>query len=108
LIAEGRMQPAGLLHVKAAKQDGRWDAAYEGSAGMNIPQDFLDALKKNKKAQAFFKTLDRKNLFPIYYQLATAKKSETRTRRMLKIIDQLSRELTSTPSSLNKVSLASE
>lgn len=44
LIAEGRMTPAGLAHVQAARADGRWGAAYEGSAAMAIPQDFLDAL----------------------------------------------------------------
>jgi len=59
---------------------------------MKIPEDFLEALRKHKKALAFFKTLDRKNLYSIYYQLATPKKAETRTRLMLKIIDQLARE----------------
>ena len=44
LIAEGRMTPAGLAHVEAARADGRWDVAYEGSAAMVIPQDFLDAV----------------------------------------------------------------
>ena len=73
------------------KNDGRWDAAYEGFSGLKIPQDFLDLLKKHKKAMAFFKTLDRKNLFSIYYKLTTAKKPETRPRRMGKIIEQLSR-----------------
>lgn len=90
LISEGRMQPSGLLQVKEAKKDGRWEAAYEGSADMKIPQDFLDALEKHRKAKAFFKTLKRKDLFPIYYQLTTAKKSETRTRRMGKIIERMS------------------
>ncbi|WP_436803714.1 YdeI/OmpD-associated family protein [Sphingomonas sp. DT-51] len=40
LIAEGRMTPAGLAHVEAARAGGRWDTAYEGSATMVIPQDF--------------------------------------------------------------------
>jgi uncharacterized protein YdeI (YjbR/CyaY-like superfamily) len=92
LISEGRMQSPGLLHVENAKKDGRWEAAYSGSADMQIPQDFLDELKKHKKATAFFKTLNRKNLYLIYYQLTTAKKIETRARRIQKIIDQLSRE----------------
>jgi uncharacterized protein YdeI (YjbR/CyaY-like superfamily) len=91
LIAEGRMSPAGLAHVAAAKRDGRWDNAYGGSAAMVIPQDFLDALEKQPAAKAFFDTLDRTNLYPIYHRLQTAKRPETRARRMALIIAQLER-----------------
>jgi uncharacterized protein YdeI (YjbR/CyaY-like superfamily) len=91
LIAEGRMTPAGLVPVEAARADGRWGTAYEGSAAMVIPQDFLDALAGLPAAEAFFRTLDRKNLYPIYYRLQTAKRPETRARRMQQILDQLAR-----------------
>lgn len=91
LIAEGRMTAAGLLQVEAARADGRWEVAYEGSAAMVIPQDFLEALAAMPVAEAFFRTLDRKNLYPIYYRLKTAKKPETRARRMQQILDQLLR-----------------
>ena len=43
------------------------------------------------EAEAFFQTLDRKNLYPIYYRLQTAKRSETRARRMQEILEQLGR-----------------
>ena len=59
LLAEGRMTPAGLAHVEAAKADGRWDTAYAGSSSMVIPQDFLDALEERPAAKAFFESLDR-------------------------------------------------
>ncbi len=91
LIAEGRMAPAGLAQVEAAKADGRWDRAYAGSAGMTIPRDFLDALETAPKAKAFFLTLDRKNLFSIYYRLHTAKKPETRAKRLAQMLAQLAR-----------------
>ena len=91
LIAEGWMAPAGLAQVEAAKADGRWDKAYAGSATMTIPQDFLDALETRPKAKAFFLTLDRKNLYPIYYRLHTAKKPETRAKRMALMLAQLER-----------------
>jgi uncharacterized protein YdeI (YjbR/CyaY-like superfamily) len=91
LIAEGRMTPAGLAHVDAAKADGRWAQGYAGQAGMVIPQDFLDALEALPAAKAFFATLDRKNLYPIYYRLQTAKRPETRARRMEQILAQLER-----------------
>ena len=91
LIAERRMTGAGLTQVEAARADGRWEAAYEGSAAMVIPRDFLDALAALPVAEAFFRTLDRKNLYPIYYRLQTAKKPETRAKRMQHILDQLLR-----------------
>ena len=89
LIAEGRMAPAGLAHVEAAKADGRWESAYAGSAAMTIPQDFLDALEALPAAKAFFQTLDRKNLYSIYYRLHTAKRAETRAKRLAEILAQL-------------------
>lgn len=91
LMAEGRMNPAGISQVKAARADGRWAAAYEGSAAMVIPQDFLDALAEIPEAEAFYRTLDRKNLYPIYYRLQTAKRPATRARRMQLILEQLLR-----------------
>lgn len=91
LIEEGRMTPAGLAHVEAAKAGGQWDSAYEGSAAMAIPQDFLDALEAMPAARAFFQTLDRKNLYAIYYRLHTAKRPETRVGRLAQILAQLDR-----------------
>lgn len=91
LIAEGRMRPAGLAQVEAAKANGRWDAAYAGSSDMSIPQDFLDALDGVPPAKAFFATLDRRNLYSIYYRLQTAKKPETRAKRITQILAKLAR-----------------
>jgi uncharacterized protein YdeI (YjbR/CyaY-like superfamily) len=91
LIAEGRMTAAGLVHVEAAKSDGRWDSAYAGSSDMTIPQDVIDALEAMPAAKAFFATLDRKNLYPIYYRLHTARRPETRAKRLAQILAQLDR-----------------
>ena len=91
LIAEGRMQPSGLVHVEAARKDGRWDAAYAGPATMVIPEDFLKALKKNSTAKKFFATLNRSNLYAIYHRLHTAKRPETRAKRIADIVARLER-----------------
>ncbi len=89
LIAEGRMQPAGLAHVEAARKDGRWEKAYLGSAAMVIPEDFLEELQMTDAAKRFFSTLDRRNLFVIYHRLQTAKRPETRVKRITEMIAQL-------------------
>jgi uncharacterized protein YdeI (YjbR/CyaY-like superfamily) len=81
LTAAGRMQPSGLAEVEAAKQDGRWEAAYDSSRDMVVPEDFLEALAENTQAQSFFNTLSKSNVYAIAWRLATAKTPETRKRR---------------------------
>jgi uncharacterized protein YdeI (YjbR/CyaY-like superfamily) len=89
LVKLGIMEPAGVEEVEAAKADGRWDQAYESPGKMTIPKDFLNKLAKNKKAEAFFKTLNRTNIYSIVWRLQTAKKPETRDRRMIAILKML-------------------
>ncbi len=91
LIVKGRMQAPGLADVSAAKADGRWDAAYAGSATMEIPADFLAALADNPKARAFYETLNRSSIFVIYHRLHSAKRPQTRADRMAKLLDMLAR-----------------
>lgn len=82
LIKDKRMQPAGLKEITSAKADGRWEQAYDSPSNMKVPEDFLMALAKNKKAEAFFKTLNKANTFAIAWRLQIAKKPETRDKRM--------------------------
>ena len=82
LDREGRMRPAGLVAVEAAKADGRWIKAYASSRSAEVPADFLAALDKHKKARAFFDTLNKANRYAIIYRLNDAKKPITRQRRL--------------------------
>lgn len=91
LINTARMQPAGLKAIEKAKADGRWERAYDSSSKMTIPEDFLNELGKNKKAEAFFKELNKTNRFIIGFRLQTAKKQETRDKRMKEIIAKLAK-----------------
>jgi uncharacterized protein YdeI (YjbR/CyaY-like superfamily) len=86
LTQEGRMQPRGVEQVKSAKADGRWERAYDSPKDMSMPRDFLAALSRHKKAAIFFKTLNKTNTYAIAWRLHTAKKPETRARRMEAII----------------------
>jgi uncharacterized protein YdeI (YjbR/CyaY-like superfamily) len=89
LTAAGRMQPAGMAEVEAAKRDGRWEAAYDSSKHMVLPEDLLEALAGNQRAQTFFETLNRTNVYAIVWRLQTAKKPETRKRRLEAIVAML-------------------
>jgi uncharacterized protein YdeI (YjbR/CyaY-like superfamily) len=91
LIAEGRMQPSGLAHVEAAKADGRWDAAYAPSSQMVMPENFLERLREIPPAQTYFDTLPRSAKFTIYFRLHSAKRPETRAKRLADILERLSR-----------------
>ena len=89
LIASGEMKPAGLKAIEAAKQDGRWDAAYEGQKNISVPEDFLSALEKNGKAKAFFATLRGANRYTFLFRIQTAKKAETREKRIRQFVEML-------------------
>jgi uncharacterized protein YdeI (YjbR/CyaY-like superfamily) len=87
----GQMVPAGLKAVEAAKADGRWKAAYDPPRKASPPEDFLKALAKSKKAKTFLEGLNKANVYAIVYRLQTAKKPETRERRMKMILAMLDR-----------------
>jgi uncharacterized protein YdeI (YjbR/CyaY-like superfamily) len=91
LIKTKKMTTSGLREIQAAKSDGRWKAANDSFSTAKVPEDFLKALAKNKKAKAFFETLNKTNLYSICYRLQTAKKAETRERRIKDIIKMLGR-----------------
>jgi uncharacterized protein YdeI (YjbR/CyaY-like superfamily) len=91
LIKSGEMGQAGLKEIEAAKTDGRWKAAYDSFGEAAMPSDFLMELGRNRKAKAFFETLNKTNLYSIAYRLQTAKKPETRLKRMRAIIEMLYR-----------------
>lgn len=91
LVQEGQMTPAGLKEVEAAKADGRWAAAYDSSTNATVPPEFVKELARNAKAKQFYATLNKANLYSIAYRLQTAKRPETKIRRIRLIIDMLAR-----------------
>ncbi len=89
LIAEGRMQPAGLAEVRRARDDGRWDAAYAGQKTMEVPDDLQRELDGRPDAAEFFAGLTSQNRYAILYRLQDAKKPETRARRLATFVAML-------------------
>lgn len=89
LIERGLMQPAGLKAVESAKQDGRWQAAYDSFSRASVPDDFQSELDKNAQAKAFFATLNQQNRYAILFRIQTAKRAETRIKRIQQIISML-------------------
>jgi uncharacterized protein YdeI (YjbR/CyaY-like superfamily) len=89
LIASGEMRPAGLKEIERAKADGRWDEAYDGPRAATVPDDLERALARNKTARAFFVTLDSRNRYAVLHRIQTAKKPETRARRIATFVEML-------------------
>jgi len=92
LIAQGRMSAAGLKEVERAKADGRWDEAYEPASSAKVPSDLQAALDGNLKAKTFFSTLDGANRYAVLWHVHTAKRAETRAKRIAKYIEMLARQ----------------
>ncbi len=91
LIQDGRMQPAGLAEVERAKRNGRWEAAYDSSSTATIPPDLQAALDANKRAREFFAAIDARNRYAILFRVQTAKKADTRAKRIQQFVDMLAR-----------------
>ena len=91
LRLEGRMHPAGVAEVERAKADGRWEAAYAGSASIEVPPDLAAALAAEPRAGAMFEILTAQNRYAVLYRIETAKRAETRSRRIEQFVAMLAR-----------------
>ena len=85
LINAGKIKPAGLQEIERAKSDGRWDAAYDSASKATVPSDSQSALDSNQRAKDFFATLDSRNRYAILFRIQTAKKAETRAKKIAQL-----------------------
>lgn len=92
LIAAGRMQPAGLAEVEAARADGRMDAAYASASVAQVPEDFAAALAARPEAEACFAGLKNAQRFTFLYRVQTAKRAETRARKIAEFVELLAQQ----------------
>lgn len=91
LVELGLVRPSGLREIDRAKADGRWDRAYASASTAKVPDDLCAALAKNRKAAAFFETLDAKNRYAILHRTHNARKAETRAARIAKFVAMLAK-----------------
>ncbi|HEY7691969.1 MAG TPA: YdeI/OmpD-associated family protein [Gaiellaceae bacterium] len=99
LVAEGRMQAAGAAEIERAKADGRWQAAYAGPAGAQVPSDLAEALAALPRAKAMFEILTSQNRYAVIYRISAAKRADTRARRVEQFVAMLARGETVYPQS---------
>jgi len=89
LIQSGEMKPAGFKVIEAARQDGRWEAAYASQKNITVPEDFQAALDKNKSAKAFFASLRSAERYSFLFRIHNSKKPETRARHIQRFVEML-------------------
>lgn len=90
LVAAGRMREAGLVQVRAAQADGRWEAAYPAQSAATVPDDLQRALDEAPAAKVFFETLTGARRYAFLYRLHNVKTAQARQRRIAMYIDLLS------------------
>ncbi len=91
LIEAGRMQEAGLRAIERAKSNGRWETAYDSPSTATVPEDLKAALDASPRAKAFFATLNSQNRYAVLYRIQTARKTDTRTKRIGRFVAMLAR-----------------
>ena len=89
LIEEGRMKPRGIEQVEEAKKDGRWTRAYNPPSKAAFPPDFVESLKKSRRAEAFSRTLSKANAYAIVFRIENAKDAKQRRAKIASIVEML-------------------
>lgn len=89
LVGQRRMRPAGMSQVERAKADGRWDAAYAGQGSIEVPADLDAALTAAPRARAMFEILTSQNRYAVLYRIDSAKRADTRARRIEQFVAML-------------------
>jgi uncharacterized protein YdeI (YjbR/CyaY-like superfamily) len=91
LIKAGRMRAAGLAAIDAAKASGRWESAYQAWSNLDVPPELQAALDASPNAKAFFETLRGANRYGVIFRVQTAKKPETRAKRIADFVARFER-----------------
>jgi len=94
LIESGRMKPAGLAEIERARNNGCWDSAYSSPSSATMTPELEAALRKSPRAKAFFESLSKANRYAILWRVQTAKRPETRTKRIQTFIRMLEKRET--------------
>jgi uncharacterized protein YdeI (YjbR/CyaY-like superfamily) len=91
LIKEERMQPPGFASIEEAKRNGTY-ITMEDVDSLRVPMDLKILLNKEVTAERYFAACPPSYRRNILRWLASAKKTETRSNRILKTVEFCSRE----------------
>jgi uncharacterized protein YdeI (YjbR/CyaY-like superfamily) len=91
MIEQGRMTEAGLAKVREAKTNGQWAKAAERDDPTRVPPELTAALAENAQARDNFEKLAPSYRRQFTYWIGSAKRDETRQKRVAEAIRLLAR-----------------
>ena len=91
LIEAGRMTEHGLVHVEAAKADGRWERAYGSGKGLKVPDDLQAAIDADPAAREMLDRLSEQNRFALAFRMHNIKTPAGRSRKIAAFVEMLAR-----------------
>ena len=91
LIASGKMKAAGGPRSSGPSATDAGPGAYDSPRAATVPDDLAAALAGSARAAKFFAGLDSRNRYAILHRVQTAKKPETRARRIANFVEMLAR-----------------
>jgi uncharacterized protein YdeI (YjbR/CyaY-like superfamily) len=100
LEKQGRMQEAGRAAVESAKQDGRWQRAYSGTANLDEMQDLVAAIKESPTALETWNGLKQGEKSQVYFRLSALKTEAGRAKHIREYVAKLEREDTDPPKTI--------
>jgi uncharacterized protein YdeI (YjbR/CyaY-like superfamily) len=86
LIKQGLMTPAGLEKIELAMKDGSW-YILDDVEDLILPDDLKKALEVDEKAEQNFHQFNDSSKKQILWWVVSAKRPETRERRIKKVVD---------------------
>ena len=92
LIDQGLMEEAGYKSIEIAKENGSWTILDEVEA-LVIPEDLKSEFANYKGSMEFFDNLSKSVRKGLLYWVISAKRKETRQKRILEIVENASRNL---------------
>ena len=88
LVAAGLMEEPGLRVIEAAKADGSW-TILDSVDALEVPSDLQDAFDRHPSARRGYDALPNGGKKQVLWSVVSAKRPETRTSRIARIIEQL-------------------
>ncbi|KAL4797984.1 hypothetical protein BDV19DRAFT_386644 [Aspergillus venezuelensis] len=94
LIEEGRMRSAGLEAVQAAKRDGRWERAYDGPAGIEVPGDLEAELNKkgNEDVRGIWEGWGKSKRYAVLHRLQVGSRDVVKRGRVIEGVLEMLRD----------------
>lgn len=92
LVKEGLMRDAGFKSIEIAKENGSW-TILDSVENLEVPNELEQEFKRNREAKEYFENLSKSTKKALLYWIISAKKDETRTKRIVDIVENGNKQM---------------